>query len=175
MVICFFIVCPLNCNFENDLCGWQQLIQDSFDWTRNSGPTPSDLTGPDQDHTTGGSSQSRKVTSDASWFAMFIIFSVSAAGFYVYIEGNSASYGDPARLLSSSCHYNGPVCLKFWYHMFGSATAMALNIYLLQDNRATKVWSAKNNRGPIWHPAQIDISAPAPFQVNVMIITESIV
>lgn len=91
----------------------------------------------------------------------------------MYIEGNSASYGDPARLLSSSCHYNGPVCLKFWYHMFGSATAMALNIYMLQDNRATKVWTAKNNRGPIWHPAQIDISAAAPFQVDVMIITDS--
>lgn len=57
--------------------------------------------------------------------------------------------------------------------MFGSATAMALNIYLLQDIRATKVWSAKNNRGPIWHLAQIDISAAAPFQVNVMIVTDS--
>lgn len=52
--------------------------------------------------------------------------------------------------------------------MFGSATAMALNIYLLQDKRATKVWSAKNNQGPIWHPAQIDINAAAPFQVNVI-------
>lgn len=45
---------------------------------------------------------------------------------------------------------------------------MALNIYLLKDNRATKVWSAKNNRGPMWHPAQIDIGAAAPFQVNVI-------
>lgn len=85
----------------------------------------------------------------------------------MYIEGNSVTYGDSARLLSSSCLYNGPLCLEFWYHMFGSATAMALNIYLLKDNRATKVWSAKNNHGPMWHPAQIDIGAAAPFQVNV--------
>lgn len=87
----------------------------------------------------------------------------------MYIEGNSVTYGDSARLLSSSCLYNGPVCLEFWYHMFGSATAMALNIYLLKDNRATKVWVAKNNRGPMWHPAQIDISAAAPFQVNLIL------
>lgn len=84
----------------------------------------------------------------------------------MYIEGNSVTHGDSARLLSSLCHRGGPLCLEFWYHMFGSATAMALNIYLLKDNRATKVWSAKNNRGPIWHPARIDISVAAPFQVN---------
>ncbi|XP_057712928.1 MAM and LDL-receptor class A domain-containing protein 1 isoform X2 [Corythoichthys intestinalis] len=134
--------CPINCDFEKNLCTWQQLIQDTFDWTRYSGATPSVGSGPDNDHTTG-------------------------AGFYLYIEGDHVTRGDPARLLSTECHHSGPVCLRFWYHMYGSATAMALNIYLLQGNKATKIWSIKNNHGQEWHLAKVDVNVSRPFQIIV--------
>jgi len=40
---------------NSDMCGWEQLTegQDMFDWTRNSGRTPSQNTGPNGDKTTG--------------------------------------------------------------------------------------------------------------------------
>jgi len=41
------------CDFESDLCGWTQRTDDTFDWLRRSGGTPSVNTGPTVDHTLG--------------------------------------------------------------------------------------------------------------------------
>uniref|UniRef100_A0A8C7LIK6 Zonadhesin-like n=1 Tax=Oncorhynchus kisutch TaxID=8019 RepID=A0A8C7LIK6_ONCKI len=135
-------VCPLDCNFDKSECGWEQIIQDSFDWRRLRGPTPSDLTGPTQDHTTGG-------------------------GSYMYIEGDGVYHGDSARMMSPKCQ-NGPgkYCLRFWYHMYGQATAMALNVYQLdQHNRNKKLWSKANNQGSTWYPAEVDIIIDGSFKI----------
>ena len=44
---------PARCDFEHGLCAWEQDTTDEFDWTRNTGNTPSYSTGPLTDHTTG--------------------------------------------------------------------------------------------------------------------------
>ncbi|XP_028406441.1 MAM and LDL-receptor class A domain-containing protein 1-like [Dendronephthya gigantea] len=45
-----------SCDFERSgLCNWEQVLDggDNFDWSINSGSTPSKFTGPNVDHTTG--------------------------------------------------------------------------------------------------------------------------
>lgn len=44
---------PGDCNFESGMCTWVNTKGDVFDWTRNSGTTPSFQTGPSVDHTLG--------------------------------------------------------------------------------------------------------------------------
>lgn len=43
----------VSCDFEMSLCGWKQLTDDDYDWTRYAGTTSSASTGPTSDHTTG--------------------------------------------------------------------------------------------------------------------------
>ncbi|XP_056336956.1 MAM and LDL-receptor class A domain-containing protein 1 isoform X1 [Danio aesculapii] len=132
--------CTWSCNFDQDECGWEQLIQDSFDWTRWSGSTPSSSTGPTSDHTTG-------------------------SGFYMYIEGDSVVHGDSARIMSPHCHTSGQQCLSFWFHMYGPAHFMSLNLYKFENNRATKIWSRENNHGNRWIQGQVEIKPQKPFQI----------
>ncbi|XP_051554355.1 zonadhesin [Myxocyprinus asiaticus] len=133
-------ICSINCDFESDICSWTQLLTDVFDWTRHTGSTPSSMTGPSSDHTTG-------------------------SGFYIYIEGDSATYGDTARLLSSECADPQPQCLQFWYHAYGTSSTMGLSIYLLEGNKAQEVWRRRENHGDMWHRALVNMSPKTKFQI----------
>ncbi|XP_058273847.1 MAM and LDL-receptor class A domain-containing protein 2 isoform X6 [Hemibagrus wyckioides] len=133
-------ICRMNCNFDYGLCTWTQLLTDVFDWTRQQGSTPTSLTGPSSDHTTG-------------------------TGYYLYIEGDSATHGDTARLLSEECSDVQPQCLQFWYHMYGSSWTMGLSVYLLHGNVAQEVWRKRENQGNTWHQAQVDITPHSTFRI----------
>nr|KAG5689549.1 hypothetical protein BaRGS_022052 [Batillaria attramentaria] len=96
-----------DCNFESDLCKWQQAHDDKFDWTRTQGPTGTVSTGPTNDHTLG-----------------------TGSGWYIYIETSSPRHpNDTARLVSPQISDNAARCLSFYYHMYGSSVYL-LNVYM---------------------------------------------
>ncbi|KAL7851000.1 hypothetical protein AOLI_G00213560 [Acnodon oligacanthus] len=133
-------VCRINCDFEKDLCTWNQYLADVFDWTRHSGSTPTPLTGPSFDHTTG-------------------------SGHYAYIEGDSATHGDTARLLSEECSDVQPQCLQFWYHMYGSSWTMGLTVYLMYGNHPREVWRLREDKGNTWHRALVNLKPQGNFKI----------
>ncbi|XP_039197436.1 IgGFc-binding protein-like isoform X7 [Crotalus tigris] len=125
--------CGFSCSFEKDFCSWSQSSTDSFDWRRHKGPTPSPNTGPFFDHTTGG-------------------------GYFIYLDGSDANPGDVAHLISSTCDLRGPLCFRFWYHMYGVAQTMALRFYVILDDASPLlVWSETGNKGNIWQSAQFSV------------------
>ncbi len=95
---------PYNENFDGFQNGigtgndWKNGTSDDFDWTDQTGTTPSSGTGPNGDHTSG-------------------------SGIYLYAEASSPNY--PSRAAELFTPYfdwsaqNNPT-LEFWYHMMGA-------------------------------------------------------
>ncbi|XP_053390840.1 fibropellin-1-like, partial [Mercenaria mercenaria] len=126
------------CNFDDGtLCGWVQEKSDSFDWTFQSGPTQSDGTGPDVDHTLG-----------------------TLQGKYVYIESSSQrKFSEHASLLSHVMPANRTMCFEFWYYMFGDGSGRLF--VLVKDTclrKETQLFEETGNQGAQWNKASVTIT-----------------
>jgi len=95
----------------SDFCGWTNVPpstnRKSVLWTRNSGKTESENSGPLADHTTG-----------------------TAEGWYVYVPLDSQSNG-VGLLQSEILNYGPTVCLKFFYHMLAENNVYTPNLMVL--------------------------------------------
>ncbi|XP_040423240.1 IgGFc-binding protein-like [Cygnus olor] len=132
--------CNISCTFDVDFCGWEQAINDNFDWIRNKGPTPSPNTGPSYDHTTGD-------------------------GYYIYLQGSEHKPTDIARLVSPVCGSEGPHCFRFWYHMYGVAEAMALRVYVAHNETSTLEWKEAGSKGDRWHLGEVTVHSKGNMQI----------
>ncbi|MCD4682999.1 MAG: hypothetical protein K8R86_06925, partial [Bacteroidales bacterium] len=124
--------------------GWYNDSGDDFDWTINSGSTPSNNTGPSGDHTTG-------------------------SGYYMYTEATDpnnpnkrADFITPAFDLSSLAD----VEVKFWYHMYDNTVnnymgSLHLDV-LLNDVCIYDVMTPiSGNQGDQWYEQLVDLTAYA--------------
>ncbi|KAL8561655.1 hypothetical protein ACOMHN_001387 [Nucella lapillus] len=96
------------CSFDDrSVCGWMSDSTANYNWTVHSRSTPSNNTGPVEDHTMG-----------------------SAEGWYIYLETSPTKPGDKARLMSPPLTFahGETVCLMFYYSMHGRQLG-TLNVY----------------------------------------------
>ncbi|VDI17297.1 Hypothetical predicted protein [Mytilus galloprovincialis] len=117
-----------SCTYEEheDGCFLQNDLSDNFNWTRNTGTTPSKYTGPS---------------------------SAFEGTYYLYIEASPpVQENNIARLISSQSLSTCLRCLKFSYHMYGTAVG-SLNIY----HGDQKLWTQSGSHGDMWNTLSLEV------------------
>eukprot|EP00057_Strongylocentrotus_purpuratus_P003675 XP_003727122.1 PREDICTED: MAM and LDL-receptor class A domain-containing protein 1 [Strongylocentrotus purpuratus] len=137
------------CDFENGICDWEQLVNDEFDWTWQQGGTPDNWrrTGPQYDHTTG-----------------------TTEGWYIYTESSDRRRnGDRAIIVSYPIVgiTSGKQCsVRFFYHMEGQGIG-TLNVYTRTaiNGPLTLLWSEDKQLGEQWNYWSQELYEQNDFQV----------
>jgi hypothetical protein len=109
-------------------------FSDDIDFRTNSGTTPTNNTGPTQDHTTGN-------------------------GNYLYLEASTCYFNNV--LLKSPCFNvtGNSQEMTFWYHMLGSEMGR-LHVDVLYDGQIDLdvMQMIRGNQGNVWRQQRIDLS-----------------
>lgn len=129
---------PYTESFETDFGIWSQDLTEDFDWSRNSGSTPSIGTGPSS-------------ATDGLWYA--------------YIESSFPNYPSKAAFLNSPClDFTGQstIVINFAYHMLGSTIGtLALEITTDGGNSWTTLFVKTGEQSKTWIPTSVNLSAYA--------------
>ncbi|EOD32673.1 hypothetical protein EMIHUDRAFT_253292, partial [Emiliania huxleyi CCMP1516] len=126
----------LSCDFEGDMCVWNDTAPDGYTWTRTSGGTPSPGTGPSGDHTTG-------------------------SGYYIFTEA-TGTYNKLHRLESPRFSLQQDATLSFFYHMYDAYSSdmgtLSVETYNNETGWST-LWSRNGNQGNSWLDAAVILPA----------------
>lgn len=147
---------PYREDFESGMGAWLQDAGDDFDWTRNSGGTPSVDTGPTGDHTTG-------------------------SGNYLYTEASYPNNPQKTAILNGPSFNNfSSLELRFWYHMRNDDPTFpmgSLDLEVSTDGGQTwtSAWSRSGAQGSTWNEAVVDLSSYAGQTVRLRfrVVTDS--
>uniref|UniRef100_A0AAY4C702 MAM domain-containing protein n=1 Tax=Denticeps clupeoides TaxID=299321 RepID=A0AAY4C702_9TELE len=136
------------CNFELGDCGYiQEKNLHRHNWIRTRGQTPTSYTGPRGDHTLG-------------------------VGYFMYIEASHMLSGHSAHLVTPELRgSDGPQCLSFFYHMYGSGTGL-LSVLLHRlhhgtrpRHRDTLLWKRQGEQSISWMRAMIEYECRTRHQI----------
>ncbi|KAM4047238.1 enteropeptidase [Anomaloglossus baeobatrachus] len=134
----------IDCSFEDGFCYWIQDIMDDAEWERFNGPTHPPLSGPDYDHTFGNES-----------------------GYYISTPFGPG-FGQRIRLVSlplASSSPLDPLCLSFWYHMYGISVYRLSVLIIPAKNNEQVIFSKEGNYGPIWNFGQVTLNETSGLAV----------
>lgn len=126
---------PYEMNLESGFGDWEQDNTDELDWTRYSGSTPSNGTGPS---------------------------SAFEGNFYMYTEASGSNRNKVARLISPCFDLSGLTNpeVSFAYHMYGRDMGMlSLQVSLDNGNSWTTIWTESDNQGNQWLNANVDLTS----------------
>ena len=59
----------------------------------------------------------------------------------------------------------GPLCLRFWTHMFGHGVG-SLNVYVRAGDKDRKIWGLTGDAGNNWYMGQAPIASTDNFRVS---------
>ncbi|XP_072662710.1 enteropeptidase isoform X2 [Canis lupus baileyi] len=133
----------INCSFEDGLCFWVQDLNDDNEWERIQGSTFPPFTGPNFDHTFHNDS-----------------------GFYISTPTGPGGRRERVGLLSLPLDPTlEPVCLSFWYYMYGE-NVYKLSINISSDQHMEKtVFQKEGNYGESWNYGQVTLNETVEFKV----------
>ncbi|XP_041986159.1 ALK tyrosine kinase receptor isoform X2 [Aricia agestis] len=165
------------CNFEQDSCGFENVPQPILKWSRHSGPTPTDKTGPNFDHTCG---PPRVYTTENPMVPLspaHMNHTLACMGYYFFVNMNvtgpnqeRADFASTAVMKTTifnpppkvhgdinSKYYN--CCMvRFYYQQNGrNYGSLSLDVVELtsRGNITTSLWFSTKDKGENWYRAAI--------------------
>ncbi|XP_055625903.1 tyrosine-protein kinase receptor isoform X2 [Toxorhynchites rutilus septentrionalis] len=150
------------CDFENGWCGWQNYGNAILSWARHSGPTPTEKTGPDTDHTHEGTNE--------TGYYMFVNMNQHAndsekktlVGLASNAIMNSVIFNPPPLVhTNASSPYRNSCVVRFFVHQYGMNPG-SINLSSVEikekENVTTTLWWSSKNLGDSW--GRVDIPMP---------------
>ncbi|KAM8777540.1 LOW QUALITY PROTEIN: zonadhesin [Rhynchonycteris naso] len=126
------------CDFEDNFkpfCDWTQASTDDGDWIRTSGASPIGSFGPPGGYPNG-------------------------EGYYLHIDLNPFHWSGVTRLVSSPIWEQGPLCVRFAYHMFGLPWSAQLKLLLFtgtENKHPTLLWKHINTQSTSWMSTAVTV------------------
>ncbi|XP_022828463.1 ALK tyrosine kinase receptor [Spodoptera litura] len=165
------------CNFEQDTCGFENVPQPILKWSRHNGPTPTDKTGPNYDHTCGPTLPHPTMVVPPLFPAHLNLSITQCVGYYFFVNMNvtgpnkekadfastaimrTVIFNPPPKVHGNiTSRYYNCCMIRFYYQQNGrNYGSLSVNVVELTNrgNITTSVWFSTKDKGENWYRASI--------------------